>query len=100
MVQIQRDLVFDIGLHKGEDTDYYLKKGFRVVAVEANSELVRECRSRFAQEIANERLYIIEGAVAEGRGKVLFYKNHCRLGVQQMRDGQNAMRNSAGKIGN
>ena len=74
-LQIQQDLVFDVGLHKGEDTDYYLKKGFRVVAIEANPDLVRECRSRFAQEVANGRLHIIEGAVAKGLGKILFYKN-------------------------
>jgi hypothetical protein len=29
------DLIFDVGFHRGEDTDFYLKKGFRVVAVEA-----------------------------------------------------------------
>jgi FkbM family methyltransferase len=77
--KLQRDLVFDVGLHKGEDTDYYLRKGFRVVAIEANPELVRECRLRFAQEIANGRLRIIEGAVAEGRGKILFYKNELSI---------------------
>ena len=29
------DLIFDIGMHIGQDTEVYLKKGFRVVAVEA-----------------------------------------------------------------
>ena len=32
----QDDLIFDVGLHRGEDTEFYLKKGFRVVAFEAN----------------------------------------------------------------
>jgi hypothetical protein len=31
----ERDLIYDIGLHKGEDSEFYLKKGFRVVAIEA-----------------------------------------------------------------
>jgi FkbM family methyltransferase len=34
-------LVFDIGAHLGADTAYYLSRGFRVVAVEANPELAR-----------------------------------------------------------
>jgi hypothetical protein len=32
--QITYDLIFDIGAHRGEDTEYYLRRGFRVVAVE------------------------------------------------------------------
>jgi hypothetical protein len=32
-------LVFDIGCHRGEDSDFYLQKGFRIVAVEANPAL-------------------------------------------------------------
>lgn len=47
------DLIYDVGLHRGEDTDYYLQKGFRVVAVEANPQLVDECTARFAREIAD-----------------------------------------------
>jgi hypothetical protein len=29
-------LIFGIGMNKGEDTDFYLRKGFRVVAIKAN----------------------------------------------------------------
>jgi FkbM family methyltransferase len=69
------NLVFDVGMHKGEDTAYYLAKGFRVVAIEADPELAQACRRRFAQEIARGQLDIIEGAIANGRGKVSFFKN-------------------------
>ena len=31
------NLVFDLGFHRGEDTDHYLALGHRVVAVEANN---------------------------------------------------------------
>jgi hypothetical protein len=34
------NLIFDMGLHKGEDTDFYLRKGFDVVAFEANPFLI------------------------------------------------------------
>jgi FkbM family methyltransferase len=69
------NLVVDVGMHKGEDTAYYLAKGFRVVSIEADPELAQACRLRFAQEIARGKLDIIEGAIANGRGKVSFFKN-------------------------
>ena len=37
---ISSDLVFDLGLDNGDDTSFYLAKGLRAVAVEANPELV------------------------------------------------------------
>jgi len=72
---IQSDLVIDIGLHKGEDTAFYLAKGFRVVSVEADPDLARECQARFVRELSAQRLRIMEGAIAEGGPKVSFYKD-------------------------
>ena len=57
------DLIYDVGMHQGEDTAFYLAKGFRVVAIEANPELVRENRERFAEKIKSGRLVIVHGAV-------------------------------------
>ena len=48
------DLIYDVGMHKGEDTDYYLQKGFRVVAFEANPDLVNLCRTRFANAMTEK----------------------------------------------
>ena len=42
------DLIYDVGLNTGQDTDYYLKKGYRVVAFEAEPRNVEYCRERFA----------------------------------------------------
>ncbi len=41
MIKAQKydDLIYDVGMHKGEDADYYLKKGFRVIGFEAIPEL-------------------------------------------------------------
>ena len=33
---VRKGLIFDIGMNNGNDTDFYLAKGFHVVAVEAN----------------------------------------------------------------
>jgi FkbM family methyltransferase len=73
----QPDLIFDVGLHKGEDTDFYLKKGFRVVAFEAHPDLIAHCKARFQECIAGQRLRIVEGAIApEAAGaRIAFYKN-------------------------
>jgi len=73
----QSDLIFDVGLHRGEDTDFYLKKGFRVAAFEADPDLVAHCRARFRDAISGGRLQIVEGAIApETAGERLaFYKN-------------------------
>jgi len=37
-----RDLIFDIGANNGDDTAFYLKKGFRVVAIEADPALAQK----------------------------------------------------------
>jgi FkbM family methyltransferase len=75
------DLIYDVGMHKGEDTAYYLKKGFRVVGYEANPDNAAYCRRRFSEAIAREQLTIVEGAIIESNfsggetKKVKFYRN-------------------------
>jgi FkbM family methyltransferase len=70
------DLVYDVGAHKGEDTAFYLAKGYRVVAFEANGELIRSCEQRFAAEIAEGRLTLVEGAVTDSdEPTVRFYRH-------------------------
>ncbi|MBV9280189.1 MAG: FkbM family methyltransferase [Chloroflexi bacterium] len=64
------DLVFDVGMHRGEDTEHYLRQGFRVVAVEANPALVDAATQRFATAIASGRLTIVGAAVAEEPGTI------------------------------
>lgn len=72
-------LIYDVGLHKGEDTDFYLKKGFRVIGFEADPELASHCRSRFALEIGEGRLTIVEGAIVDPQRisleKIPFFRN-------------------------
>ena len=74
------NLIYDVGLHRGEDTDYYLKKGFKVVAFEAEPTLVTECKTRFKDEIAKGQLVIVEGAIAaptpgKSGGTIKFFRN-------------------------
>jgi FkbM family methyltransferase len=75
------DLVYDVGMHEGEDTDYYLKKGFGVIGFEADPNLAAHCKSRFSDELGKGKLIVVEGAIAEvpsGKAKgttIKFYKN-------------------------
>jgi FkbM family methyltransferase len=75
------DLIYDVGMHKGEDTAYYLKKGFRVIGFEANPENAAHCSRRFSEAIARQQLTIVEGAIietdfsGEEKRKVKFYRN-------------------------
>ncbi len=70
---VERDLVFDVGMHKGEDTAYYLAKGYRVVGFEADPELAAACAARFAGE---GRLSIVEGAItASSEPSVRFFRH-------------------------
>jgi FkbM family methyltransferase len=69
------NLIFDVGCHRGEDSRFYLRKGFRVVAVEANPALCRELRDMFFREIANGQFVLVERAIAEVSGEVEFFVN-------------------------
>lgn len=68
--------IIDVGMHDGSDTDFYLKKGFKVLAIEANPRFAEKARKRFAEAIADGTLEIIEGAITEdGVGRVSFFVN-------------------------
>lgn len=71
-------VIFDVGLHKGQDTEYYLARGFHVVAIEADPDLVSFCQHKFKDFIASGALEIVHGAVVEDDSQqwVNFYKNN------------------------
>ena len=66
-------MIMDVGMYKGEDTQFYLDKGFRVVAIEANSQFVFENRAKLGQYIQDGLLEILPLAIAEKEGVVPFY---------------------------
>lgn len=68
-------LIYDVGMHNGADTDYYLKKGARVVSIEADPQLCELALSRFGEEVAQGRLTIVNCAVSDQNGDVDFFVN-------------------------
>src|SRR5262245_54527799 len=69
------NLVFDVGAHKGEDSDFYLKLGYRVLAIEANPSLAQQLRQRFHKEIETGKYILIDQAIAARSGEIAFYLN-------------------------
>jgi FkbM family methyltransferase len=66
--------IFDLGLHEGFDTEFYLRKGFRVIAVEANPQLAAAAEAHFADATASGQLAILNKALAERSGmSIPFY---------------------------
>lgn len=67
------NLIYDLGFHNGDDTVFYLSKGYKVIAVEADSTWVLEGSLRFVNEILDKRLVLLHKAVAEYTGTIDFY---------------------------
>lgn len=68
------DLIYDVGMNNGDDTAYYLHRGYRVVAVEADPHLVEHCRRRFAAAIQQDRLIIVHCAIGPTPGQARFWR--------------------------
>lgn len=72
---MQTDLIMDVGVHKGEDTEFYLQKGFRVVGVEAFPPLYQAARDRLGHYIDTGRLILLNVAISERTESVIFHAN-------------------------
>ena len=67
------NLIYDVGMNNGDDTAYYLHRGFRVIAIEANPELVAQARVRFARAIADGRLVIVNAGITAAEEQMPFW---------------------------
>lgn len=72
---MNQQLIFDIGLHQGQDTGYYLSKGYRVLAIEANPVLASFCSRKFQRYVSSGQLIIENVGIAAKPGKMPFYIN-------------------------
>lgn len=86
------DLIFDLGMHRGFDSAFYLAKGFRVVALEANPAMCAAARQEHAAAVAAERMVVLEAALwTAGHATTRFYVN------TEKDDWSSALRDWAGK---
>lgn len=70
---MEKKLIFDIGAHTGKDTQFYLRKGFRVVAIEAYGPHAQHIRSQLAEDILQGNLAIEEVGIGQSTGIGSFY---------------------------
>jgi FkbM family methyltransferase len=66
-------IIYDVGMNNGDDCEYYLTKGYRVVAVEANPALCQRAVLRFERELAEKRLSVLNLGVGAKPGRLPFY---------------------------
>ena len=71
-------LIYDVGLHNGDDTAYYLSKGFNVVAIEADPVQAENAKKKFRSYIDNSQLKILNVGVAAEEGEFDFYVNEVK----------------------
>lgn len=71
--------IFDVGFYDGMDTEYYLRKGAKVIAFEANPTLVDAGKIRFPKEIEEGRLLINNVGIADKEGINDFFVNKINL---------------------
>lgn len=58
-------IIYDFGMNNGDDVEYYLLKGARVVGVEANLSLCDMVERRFADAIASGRFVVLNVALSD-----------------------------------
>jgi len=51
-----KDLIYDVGMHNGNDIAYYLSRGYPVVSIEADPVLAEKAKNRFAGQLTNKSL--------------------------------------------
>ena len=68
-------LIADLGMNNGDDTAFYLSRGFEVVALEANPGLCSSAGQRFAEAVGQGKLKIVNAAIWDQSGEVTFHVN-------------------------
>lgn len=69
------DLIYDVGMHNGDDTAYYLSLGYKVIAIDASPELVAKAKTRFNAQIKENKLEVLNIGIDSKEGLLDFYLN-------------------------
>jgi len=86
-----RRLIIDVGMSEGNDTAFYLAKGFDVVGVEADPAMQTLLARRFAAEIGDGRLRLLHRAAAARGGEwVSFFHDEAEQGHSSLERGARA----------
>ena len=72
-MEVRPDLIYDVGLFDGGDTEYYLFRGFNVVAVDANPLMIEKAKVRFSKDIRAGRLTLLNVGISSTPGSEEFW---------------------------
>jgi FkbM family methyltransferase len=72
---MDRNLIIDVGVHTGQDTEFYLKKGFRVIGIEAHPEIYESAKNRLNSYVESGQLTLLNVAVSPQDEPITFYAN-------------------------
>jgi FkbM family methyltransferase len=72
-LSMNRKLVYDVGFNIGQDTAFYLSRGYRVIAIEADPTLAELGRQRFYRDVQEGNLEIVNVGIAEQEGTADFW---------------------------
>src|SRR4051794_16774432 len=73
--EVDQGLIFDIGVNEGEDSAFYVDKGFRVVGVEANPLHARAVEALFQDQIAAGQYKLLPVGIWSEHSVLPFYVN-------------------------
>lgn len=67
----------DLGMHDGRDTAFYLREGYRVVAVDADPRQCEKARKLFKAAIEKDDLTVLNYGIGPTDGERTFYRSEC-----------------------
>lgn len=62
---VKTDLIIDVGMHRGEDTEFYLQQGYKVVAIDADPNLIKAANEKYRTEISERKLTLVHCAISD-----------------------------------
>jgi FkbM family methyltransferase len=74
-MESSRNLIVDLGVMDGVDTGYYLGKGYRVLAIEADPLKAERCQALYSQEVAAGKLIVLNVGITDREETLPFYRN-------------------------
>jgi FkbM family methyltransferase len=70
-----KKLIIDCGAHKGQDTNFYLSLGYKVVAIDASPTLCEDLKNNFSGHVESNSLDVKNLAISKENGKISFYES-------------------------
>lgn len=82
---MRHDMIIDVGMCGGWDTEYYLRKGYRVVAIDADPALCERARERFSGAVEEGQLTIVNTGISDREETLVFYRNLTKPAMSSFR---------------